>query len=195
MDNGVVSHKYNLKERGSLVGAYCTAQRKNSSHPTFVYVEFSEYNLKQSVWNQKPATMIKKVAEAQALKMAFQELFAGSYNEFEEYEKPDPTANKPGKGVAGLKEKWGMKEEAENCEVMPDHNQETGEVIDAEFDIFADEVEPKLSALDNIKSLMTNASTTKELLEAAKKGNDLPEEDKKVIRALFNKKSAEFKNG
>jgi hypothetical protein len=31
----------------------------------FNFVDITEYNTNQSVWKQKPATMIKKVAEAQ----------------------------------------------------------------------------------------------------------------------------------
>ena len=50
----------------------------------FTFVELSEYDTKQSVWKTKPATMIKKVAEAQGLRWAFQELFAGTYEESEE---------------------------------------------------------------------------------------------------------------
>jgi phage recombination protein Bet len=76
---GEVTHKQNLKDRGQLIGAYCIVAKKNSSKPIYVFVEFKEYNSGKSNWASKPATMIKKVAEAQALRMAFQELFAGSY--------------------------------------------------------------------------------------------------------------------
>lgn len=78
-----IDHSYNLADRGSLVGAYALVQRKSSSKPVFVFVEFSEYNTGKSVWKDKPATMIKKVAEAQCLRMAFQSLFAGTYDESE----------------------------------------------------------------------------------------------------------------
>ena len=50
----------------------------------FNFVDIKEYNTNQSVWKQKPATMIKKVAEAQWLRWTFQELFAGTYDESEE---------------------------------------------------------------------------------------------------------------
>ena len=39
-----------------------------------------EYSLPQSLWKSKPETMIKKVAEAQALRQSFQEVFAGTYS-------------------------------------------------------------------------------------------------------------------
>lgn len=86
VENGEVKHNYKLVGRGSLMGAYATAKRKNSTKGSFVFVELSEYDTKQSVWKTKPATMIKKVAEAQVLRMTFQELFAGTYDESEQWE-------------------------------------------------------------------------------------------------------------
>lgn len=83
--DGLVKHNYKLVNRGDLVGAYCCVKRRSASRPVYVFVTVSEYNTKQSVWNQKPATMIKKVAEAQALRMAFQELFLGTYDESEKW--------------------------------------------------------------------------------------------------------------
>lgn len=82
-NEGKVKHKINLKDRGELVGAYCIVKRKSSSRPVVNYVEMKEYNKKQSVWVEKPATMIEKVAEAQGLRGNFQELFAGTYEESE----------------------------------------------------------------------------------------------------------------
>lgn len=82
-NDGIYSHKFNLKERGELVGAFCNVKRKDSSRPISVFVELREYDLKQSIWKTKPATMIKKVAESQGLRMAFQDLLAGTYEENE----------------------------------------------------------------------------------------------------------------
>jgi phage recombination protein Bet len=84
--NGQVVHKYNLKERGRLRGAYCMVKRRNASKEMLTYVEIGEYNTNQNVWKTKPATMIKKVAEAQGLRAAFQEMFQGTYDESEEWE-------------------------------------------------------------------------------------------------------------
>ena len=78
-----VEHEYQLTDRGQIIGAYCTVKRKSSSKSMYVYVEFKEYNLKQNLWTSKPATMIKKVAEAHALRMAFQAVFAGTYDKDE----------------------------------------------------------------------------------------------------------------
>lgn len=88
VNDGIFSHKYNLKDRGNVVGAYCSIKRKDGSRPFYHYVDFKEYNKGQSVWKEKPVTMIKKVAESQALRMAFQELFAGSYDESEDWNTP-----------------------------------------------------------------------------------------------------------
>lgn len=81
--DGQIKHRYTLKNRGNLVGAYCTVKRKKASRASYVFVELGEYNTHRSVWKDKPATMIKKVAEAQALRAAFQEQFAGTYSEDE----------------------------------------------------------------------------------------------------------------
>jgi phage recombination protein Bet len=88
--DGQVSHEYHIADRGNLIGAYCIVKRKSSTQPIFVFVELKEYDTNQSLWKTKKATMIKKVAEAQALRMAFQELFAGTYSE-DEYEPEDVT--------------------------------------------------------------------------------------------------------
>ncbi len=82
-DNGVISHKYNFAKRGVLLGAYCLIKRKSSSKEQFVSVLLSEYDKNFSNWKVMKETMIKKVAEAQGLKAAFQEIFAGTHHEFE----------------------------------------------------------------------------------------------------------------
>jgi phage recombination protein Bet len=112
--NKEVQHTYNLKDRGEIVGAYCTVKRKSSSIPQFLFVEFSEYyqgnkdengkikvnaqgqQMKPTLWDSKKATMIKKVAEAQGLRMAFQNVFAGTYAEEEfKIETTQETTSKP----------------------------------------------------------------------------------------------------
>ena len=103
--NGVVEHSYNFKNRWKLVWAYCLVKRKSSTKAMFTFVDFVEYYLwnkiiengvitekikpgkfgqmKETLWDTKPATMIKKVAEAQGLRWSFQELFSGTYDESE----------------------------------------------------------------------------------------------------------------
>ncbi len=83
--NGEINHSYGMQDRGELIGAYCIVKRHGSSRPIYTYVSLKEYDTKQSVWKTKPATMIKKVAEAQGLRAAFQEQLGGTYAEEEEY--------------------------------------------------------------------------------------------------------------
>ena len=75
------------KDRGEIVGAYGLAWRKGIDRPFYVFCEFSEYDKGFSLWKgtEKPATMIKKVAEDQVLSMAWQAKFQGTYGEFEQW--------------------------------------------------------------------------------------------------------------
>lgn len=85
--NGKINHKYKFMKRGELLGAYCLVKRKNSSIPSQTIVNIKEYHKNQSTWNTMPETMIKKIAESQGLRAAFQEVFSGTYSEFEDVEK------------------------------------------------------------------------------------------------------------
>ena len=130
VENWVVKHLYNFKNRGKLVWAYCLVKRKNASKAMFTFVDFVEYYLgnkvikdweitkeikvgqywpmKETLWDTKPATMIKKVAEAQGLRWAFQELFAGTYEESEEIieeQKPKISENEQKKNFETFEEK------------------------------------------------------------------------------------------
>lgn len=86
--NGEIQHNYGLANRGELVGAYCLVKRKSSNKPTHVMVSMSEYYQPQGLWKTKPETMIKKVAEAQALRQSFQETFTGTYSDAELPQEP-----------------------------------------------------------------------------------------------------------
>jgi len=79
----VIHHTYGFSKRGDLLGAYCIVKRKSSEKPTYVMATMEEYDANQSLWKTKPETMIKKVAEAQALRQAFQEVLAGTYSDAE----------------------------------------------------------------------------------------------------------------
>lgn len=102
--NGIPKHQYNLTGRGTLLGAYCVVYRKDTSKPFFVFVEFDEYYqghkdadgkikkksngkaMQPTNWDVKPTTMIKKVAESQGCRGAFQGIFKGTYDESEAWE-------------------------------------------------------------------------------------------------------------
>ena len=200
--NGEVVHKYSLANRGNLVGAYCVVQRKGSSRPTYVFVELKEYSTNKSLWNPqtgKPATMIKKVAEAQGLKSAFQELFAGTYSEYEQYDEGSTDVahhTRPGKGVSGLKAK--LNEKAKKAEPVEEHDEpidfdgETGEVIEAEvIDEPAPQEEPHTD-VDTVKFLLESATTKKELIRAMQDMKLLSAPERKEVLALYKKRDAEL---
>lgn len=103
IENGEVAHSYNLTNRGKLIGAYTVVKRRAATKPVYVFVELAEYYqgqkdangkikatkngpMKPTLWDTKPATMIKKVSEAQGLRMAMQDMFAGTYDETEAWE-------------------------------------------------------------------------------------------------------------
>lgn len=67
-------------EGGKLWGATCTVVRDGKTFTATV--PLAEYNTNKNVWAGKPETMIKKVAESQALSMAVPELL-GVYDEAE----------------------------------------------------------------------------------------------------------------
>lgn len=86
VENGIPKHSYSLADRGCLLGAYCVVYKKNQTHPFFVFVKLSEYDKGFALWKTMKETLIKKVAEAQGLRGAFQGVFAGTYDESEQWE-------------------------------------------------------------------------------------------------------------
>lgn len=85
--NGEIEHSYGIKDRGKLVGAYCVIKRKTASKSQFCYVEAKEYMKNSAIWREKSATMLKKVAEAQCLRLVFQNIYAGTYSEYEAWKR------------------------------------------------------------------------------------------------------------
>ena len=75
-------------DRGKLVGAIASVNIKGADYPITVEVSLSEY-MGYNLWKSKPETMIKKVAESQAIRKAFPELFNGTYDETERWETTD----------------------------------------------------------------------------------------------------------
>ena len=77
----------NLKEREgtfvldgeTLVGGWAKVFVKGYTAPIYASVSMKEYSTGQSNWKSKPATMIRKVAVAQALREAFPEENASLY--------------------------------------------------------------------------------------------------------------------
>jgi phage recombination protein Bet len=87
LPDGTLHHESNYNNRGRLMGAYAIVYRKDLDFPIVKEVLLSEYNTGKSNWSKMPETMIKKVAEAQALRFAFPEMFAGTWHEAEQWDR------------------------------------------------------------------------------------------------------------
>jgi hypothetical protein len=70
-------------DNGKCIGAWCEVYRSDWSHPAREEVSLSEYNSGKSNWAKMPETMIKKVAEVAALRMAFPDELGGVYSDDE----------------------------------------------------------------------------------------------------------------
>lgn len=72
-----------------LVGGWAEVYRKDWDHPVEITVSYNEYVQRKKdgevnrMWSTKPATMIRKVALAQALREAYPDEFQGIYDESE----------------------------------------------------------------------------------------------------------------
>lgn len=69
---------------GTLWGAECRVKRLDRTEETVVQVPLAEYKNSKVIWNEKPETMIKKVAQSQALSEAFP-ILGGIYDEAEAF--------------------------------------------------------------------------------------------------------------
>ena len=91
------------KKTQVLIGAWCEVQMKNLDFPIYVAVSYDEYvqmknGQPNSMWSNKPMTMLVKVAESQALRLAFPDM-SGTYSE----EELPPAEQKP-REVNGVQE-------------------------------------------------------------------------------------------
>jgi phage recombination protein Bet len=77
-----------FRMEGTNVIGWAKVYRKDMAHPFCVEVNMKEYNRNQGTWLTHPNTMIVKVAEAQALRKAFQISGIYSPDEMPEQEKP-----------------------------------------------------------------------------------------------------------
>lgn len=68
---------------GRVVAGWCKVYRSDWNHPAHEEVPFEEYTTGKGPWSKMPATMIKKVAEAAALRMAFPDDLGGVYERSE----------------------------------------------------------------------------------------------------------------
>lgn len=73
----------NEEKKDKIVGAWCEIYRSDWTHPAREEVMLSEYNTGKAMWAKMPATMIKKVAEVAALRIAFPDQLSGLYSQEE----------------------------------------------------------------------------------------------------------------
>lgn len=67
-----------------LVGGWCEVYRSDRKFPIVAKVNLSEYDKKQSIWNEKKSTMISKIAKVQALREAFPAQLGAMYTQEEQ---------------------------------------------------------------------------------------------------------------
>lgn len=77
---------------GTLWGATCTIKVQGKNETISETVKLSEYDTKKSVWLTKPETMIKKVAESQALSSALPGMMLDLIGEGENFAADQPKA-------------------------------------------------------------------------------------------------------
>lgn len=68
--SGHIEHEFTQADRGAIVGAYAIVKRDGLD--AFIsWADFKEFNKGYNAWKTNPGSMIKKVAEAHALKQAY----------------------------------------------------------------------------------------------------------------------------
>lgn len=68
--SGHIEHEFTQADRGAIVGAYAIVKREGMD--SFIaWADFKEFNKGYNAWKSNPGSMIKKVAEAHALKQAY----------------------------------------------------------------------------------------------------------------------------
>lgn len=146
-----------------------------------------------AMWSKRPFGQIAKCAEAQALRKAFPEIGAmptaeemeGKHLDSHEYDEMQKQKFIPGKGVEGLKAKLGMKVDTNTGEVLE------GEVCNGDIgdDLGRSSGQP---TVDDVKNIINSATSIDELIVAADVARELPEAERKIVRALYKQKESEL---
>lgn len=79
-------------DKGYCLGAWCEVYRKDWKEPAREEVSLKEYDTGKGQWAKMPETMIKKVAEVAALRMAFPDQLSGLYSQ-DEMDQATPLKN------------------------------------------------------------------------------------------------------
>lgn len=108
--------------KGVAIGAWCEVYRNDWTEPAREEVSLKEYNTGKSQWLKMPETMIKKVAEVAALRMAFPDLLGGLYSQ-EEMDQAEPVT-KPIKEAVIINEPIQIKEKLNEPNQAPRNTQQ-----------------------------------------------------------------------
>lgn len=79
----------------TCIGGWAEVHDRRWSVPVRAEVAMEEYNSHRSLWKSKPLTMIRKVALVQALREAYPDRFAGTYDASEMGQKGEAPAPQP----------------------------------------------------------------------------------------------------
>lgn len=95
--NGKPQHEVNsFSDRGKLVGAYAVGWRTDVDNMFYEDVRMDEYDRGNYMWNAKPETMIKKVAECHLLRMMYEGILGDTYTPAEIPEDGNTNQNQSG---------------------------------------------------------------------------------------------------
>ncbi len=73
-----------LSPGDTLLGGWAKVYRSDKKYPYVAKVNLFEYDKKQSLWKEKPSTMISKIAKVQALREAFPAQLGAMYTQEEQ---------------------------------------------------------------------------------------------------------------
>lgn len=85
-------------DKGKCIGAWCEVRRSDWQAPAREEVSLAEYSTGKAMWAKMPETMIKKVAEVAALRMAFPDDLGGVYSDDEMDQAGPRDARQPAQG-------------------------------------------------------------------------------------------------
>lgn len=117
----------------TLIGGWAIVYRSDRKFPYTQRVRLQEYNTGRSTWAGKPATMIQKVAEAQAFRKAYPMNMAGLYTPEEMPEEQTQPEEKPeaNKAVPQFREEAPEQQPDPVPEFEPDREPEEPAIVDA----------------------------------------------------------------
>lgn len=170
--------KATVEKRDNEWIGICTVKRTDRTEPTTIEAWLNEYNQGNKMWKEKPRTMIRKVAIAQAFRMSFPDELGGMPYTSDEMgevieaqvvpEKKTTQGSTKGKGKIVAPEP--SQEVAQEQSTSPGENWDT-----------------KDEDLSDIRDLMVESETDEEKVLGYYKVNSLEELDKQQAGHLQNK--------